>query len=95
MCKSCETRKKTEGEKITAEAVKPNKPSRPICLELESARAELFNTVAYIADKYHLPYFLLESPMNDAAQRVAQLAEKERKVALENYEKQLKEGEWE
>lgn len=90
MC-NCE-RKKIEGEKLE---VKPNKPTRPICLELEDARAELFNTISYLADKYHLPCFLMEDMFRDAWQRVAQIAESERKVALENYEKQLAEGEWE
>lgn len=88
MCKNCES-------KITEEKVTANKPSRPICLELEDARVELFNTVSHIADKYHLPFFLMENMVNDAARMVAQLAEKERKAALESYEKQLKEGEWE
>ena len=94
MCKSCDTRKKTDGEKITAE-VKPNKPSYPICLGLEDARVELFNTISRLSDKYRLPFFLLESTVNDAARMVSRLAEDERKAALEKYEEQLKEGEWE
>ena len=88
MCKNCEG-------KITDEKVTAKKPSRPICLELEDARAEVFKTISYIADKYHLPFFLMEDMFRDAWQRVAQLAESERKVALENYEKQLEAGEWE
>ena len=90
MC-NCE-RTKVEGEKLK---VKPNKPARPICLEIESARIELFKTIGYLADKYHLPFFLMEDMFREAAQRVSQLAESERKVALERYEVQLKEGEWE
>ena len=95
MCKSCETRPKIEGEKITAEKVTANKPSLPVCVGMENARVELFKTIALIADKYNLPFFLMEGMFFDAAQRVAQLAEKERKAALENYNKQLEEGGWE
>lgn len=90
MC-NCE-RTKIEGKKLE---VKPNKPTRPICLEIESARIELFKTIGYLADKYHLPCFLMEDMFREAAQRVSQIAESERKAALERYEEQLKEGEWE
>lgn len=92
MCKSCETRHKTEGEKITLEKVKLNKPTLPICIKLENATVEIFKAISLIADKYELPYFLLESPVNNAAQRVSQLADKERKKALDDYKKQLEEG---
>ena len=90
MC-NCE-RKKLEGKKLK---VKPNKPTRPICLNLEEAKTELFKTISYLADKYNLPCFLMEDMFWRAAERVSQLAESERKIALENYEEQLKEGEWE
>ena len=88
MCKSCES-------KTTDEKVKVKKPTRPICIELEEAKTELFKTISYLADKYHLPCFLMEDMFWRAAERVSQLAENERKIALENYEKQLEEGEWE
>jgi hypothetical protein len=82
-------------EKHTKEEVKVNKPTLPICLEMENAKIELFKTIGLLADKYHLPFFLMESMFFDAAQRVSQLAEKERKAALENYNKQLEESGWE
>jgi hypothetical protein len=90
MC-NCES-EKIEGVKLEA---KPNKPTRPICLELADAKTELFKTISYLADKYHLPCFLMEDMFREAWQRVAQLAESERNIALENYENQLKEGAWE
>lgn len=88
MCKNCES-------KITDKKVTAKKPSRPICLEIEDARTEVFKTISYIADKYHLPCFLMEDMFRDAWQRVSQLAEQERERAQKLYEEQLKEGEWE
>lgn len=68
-------------------------PLRPICLELEDAKAEIFAVVNMANKKRGIPFFLLESIVNEAARQVADFARQERETANRNYEQELLEYE--
>ena len=95
MCKNCETRPKLDGAKLATDKVTVGKPSRPTCLELVDAKAEIFKTINDVSKKRQIPFWLLESIILDAARQVSELAAKERENAKQAYEKQLEEGWWE
>lgn len=67
------------------------KPVRPLILELDDAREEIFGTVNRLATERHIPFYLLESMMNDAARQVSTLAKTEREKAKQMYDGQLAE----
>lgn len=67
------------------------KPVRPLILELDDAREEIFGTVNRLATERHIPFYLLESIMNDAARQVSALAKTEREKAKQMYDEQLAE----
>lgn len=66
-----------------------NTPIRPLCLELEEAKAEIFAVINMTAKKHNIPFFLLEYIMQEATRQVVDLAKAERKQANENYTQQL------
>lgn len=66
-----------------------NPPVRPLCLELEDAKAEIFSIISMTAKKHKIPFYLLESVVTEAARQVSGLAQKEREEAARDYERQL------
>lgn len=64
-------------------------PIRPLCLALDEARAEIFAVINMTAKKHNLPFYLIESIVNDAARQVGELSAKERENARLEYERQL------
>lgn len=74
---------------------KKDKPARPLCLELQDAQAEIFGTIKKVAEKRHLPWYLIEPIISDAAKQVSENARQERQSAAALYEKQLREFEQE
>ncbi len=67
------------------------KPARPLCLELEDARAEIFAAVNMASKRHNIPFYLLESIVQEAARQVSALAKTERENAAIEYEKKLAE----
>lgn len=67
------------------------KPVRPLVLELDGAREEIFGTVNRLATERHIPFYLLESMINDAARQVSSLAKTEREQAKRMYDEQIAE----
>lgn len=74
---------------------KKQQPVRPLCLELQDAQAEIFGAIKKVAEKRHLPWYLVEPIITDAAKQVSENARQERLNAAAIYEKQLKEFEQE
>ncbi len=72
-----------------------DKPARPLCLELQDAQAEIFGAIKQVAQKRHLPWYLIEPIISDAAKQVSGNARQERQSAAALYEKQLREFEQE
>lgn len=72
---------------------KTDKPGRPLCLELQEARADIFGVIKKVAEDRHLPWYLIEPIVSDAAKQVSENARQERQTAAAMYEKQLKEFE--
>ena len=66
-------------------------PVRPLCLELEDAKAEIFSVITMTAKKHNIPFYLLESIVAEAAQQVSVFAKKERETAEKSYSQQLAE----
>lgn len=64
-------------------------PVRPLVLELDDAREEIFGTVNRLATERHIPFYLLEGMMNDAARQVSALAKTEREKAKQMYDEQI------
>lgn len=64
-------------------------PVRPLVLELDDAREEIFGTVYRLATERHIPFYLLEGMMNDAARQVSALAKTEREKAKQMYDEQI------
>lgn len=65
------------------------KPVRPLILELDDAREEIFGTVNRLATERHIPFYLLEGMLNDAARQVSALAKTEREKAKQMYDEQI------
>lgn len=65
-------------------------PARPLCLEIEDAKMEIFDAINRASKERHIPFYLLESIVDDAARQVAKLANAERETAKRAYEDQLK-----
>ena len=76
MCKSCQEKK----------------ISRPMCLELDDARVELFTLIKRLHVEQKIPFYLIESITNDAAREVTSCANAERDAAVRLYEEQCKGG---
>ena len=74
-------------------AKKTDKPTRPLCLELQDAKAEIFEAIKKAAEDKRLPWYLIEPIVSDAAKQVSENARQERQTAAELYEKQLSEFE--
>jgi hypothetical protein len=66
--------------------VKRAAPERPLCLELLDARDRIFAVINDCANKHRIPFYLLESIVNDAARQVSRLADTERENARRRYE---------
>lgn len=66
-------------------------PVRPLVLELDDAREEIFGTINRLATERHIPFYLLEGIINDAARQVVALAKTEREKAKQMYDEQLAE----
>lgn len=66
-------------------------PSRPLCLSLTDARRRIYSVINDLAQNQHIPFYLLEGIVNDAAREVKANAEIERTQAAELYQQQLKE----
>ena len=66
-------------------------PVRPLVLELDDAREEIFGTINRLATERHIPFYLLEGIINDAAKQVSALAKAEREKAKQMYDEQLAE----
>lgn len=73
---------------VTVEAVKPKKP---LCLELEEAKADLVALTNEFNKERNIPFFMLESIFADVARQVASCAATERQTAKRSYNKQLEE----
>lgn len=65
--------------------------TRPLCLELDDAKAEIFAAVNMTSKKHNIPFYLLESIVNEAARQVSNLAKAERETAAADYERQIAE----
>ena len=70
---------------------KKNAPTRPLCLALEDARAEIFSVINMTAKRHNIPFYLLESIMQEATRQVVDCAKKEREIVARDYEQQLAE----
>ena len=66
-------------------------PARPLCIELENARTEIYGLLNDISSRRNIPYYLLESIVLDAARDVSELAKKERQAAAQSYQKKMAE----
>lgn len=66
-------------------------PVRPLILEMDDARSEIFDVINRMASERHIPFYLLEGIVNDAARQVMDLAKAEREKAKCAYDKQLAE----
>lgn len=64
-------------------------PIRPLCLELEDAKAEIFAVINMAKKKHNIPFFLLENIVAEAARQTSEFAAKERETAALAYEKEL------
>lgn len=71
--------------------VEPVKPKKPLCIELEEAKAELVNLANDFHKGRNIPFFMLESIFADVFRQVATNAAAERTVAKNNFNKQLEE----
>ena len=58
---------------------------RPLCLELVDAKKEIFDTINMVSRQKNIPYYLLESIVNEAASQVANCARIERENAAREY----------
>lgn len=67
------------------------KPVRPLVLEIDDAKDEIFGAINRMASERHIPFYLLESIVNDAARQVTELAKTERGNAKRTYEAQTAE----
>jgi len=67
------------------------KPVRPLVLEIDDAKDEIFGAINRMASERHIPFYLLESIVNDAARQVTELAKRERENAKRTYEAQTAE----
>ena len=65
-------------------------PTRPLCLELDDVKRDIVNVIN-AATKSGVPFFLLESIVNDCANQVSANARAERESAKAAYNKQLEE----
>lgn len=72
MCKSCQEKK----------------IARPMCLELDDAKAEIFALIEKLHTERKIPFYLIENITNDAARQVSSCADMEREAAMRLYEKQ-------
>lgn len=70
---------------------KMQKPIRPLCLEIEEAKADIINAINNAVRTRKIPYFQLESIVNDAARLVTECAAAEREAAQNLYTRQLAE----
>lgn len=70
---------------------KATPPVRPLCLELEDAKAEIFAVINMTPKKHNIPFYLLESIVMEAARQVSEVARQERELAAADYEKQVAE----
>jgi hypothetical protein len=68
-----------------------NKPTRPLCLELEDARKELYTLVNNLSTVRQIPFYLLESIVADIYRDVKELSNTERIKATERYKQQMEE----
>ena len=66
-------------------------PARPMCLELAEAQADIMNAINAAVRNRKIPFYLLESIVNDAARQVTGFAKAERTQAKKLYEQQLDE----
>lgn len=66
-------------------------PVRPLCLELEDAKAEIIAVINMAHKKHNIPFFLLESVIVDAGRQVSSFAKTEREAAARDYEDKLAE----
>lgn len=62
---------------------------KPLCLELEDARAEIFASINLTAKKHNIPFYLLESIVADAYRQVTAFAKQEREMAVKEYTSNL------
>lgn len=63
-------------------------PVRPLALEIDDAKEEIFGVINRMASERHIPFYLLENIVNDAARQVTELAKAERENAKRTYEMQ-------
>lgn len=69
------------------------KPVRPLVLELDDAREEIFAAINRAMSERHIPFYLLENIVYDAARQVSEHAKSERDRIKNAYEIQLAEFE--
>lgn len=69
------------------------KPVRPLVLELDDAREEIFAAINRATSERHIPFYLLENIVYDAARQVSEHAKSERDRIKNAYEIQLAEFE--
>lgn len=62
---------------------------KPICLELVEAKADIFAAINNAAQNRGIPFYLLESIVEEAARQVSECARKEREIAKRTYEEEL------
>lgn len=58
---------------------------KPLCLALIDAKKEIFDTINRVSKQNNIPYYLLESIVNEAALQVANCAKIERENAAREY----------
>lgn len=65
--------------------------NRPLCLELNDAKREIFDSITAIATKRNIPYFLLQHILFEALTQVKNGANTELEQANILYQKQIAE----
>lgn len=67
------------------------KPERLLCLELESAKQEIFRAISVSASEHNIPNFLLEGILLEALSQVREGKRTEIETAEKIYQRQLDE----
>lgn len=73
--------------------IKHEPPMKPLCLENEEAKKEIFDAINGVLDKKTVPLFLVENILREALERISAGAKQERERASAYYKKQLAEYE--
>lgn len=70
-----------------------DKPNKPLCLAHSEAKKEIFDAITKTINEHTLPLFLAEIIVKEALEQIKGGAQKERAIAQQMYEQQIKEYE--